>query len=205
MHLDIWRILVLEKQREIFFPSLPLAFSTFTLFWGVNFSWFIYPKPLFLFSLFLCIIRSCISMRVSWVPGGSNRRLLLWPGSGSDGSHWTLGGQQRAPSPDLSSVINFSCRSGLSHRALPDFPSLSPSGRLRRHKRADCSRLWCWPFWVSISRYLCNSCVCFGWVWWLAALSQAPGLPQEATGPLSGGYCPPSPLHSQLRYARVLH
>ena len=50
----------------------------------------------------------------------------------------------------FSSVINFSCRSSLSHGALPDFPSLSPSGRLRRHKRANYSRLWCWPFWVSI-------------------------------------------------------
>ena len=89
-----WHVTYLSPRKtEIFFPSLPLAFSTFTLFWVVNFSWFIYPKPLFVFSFFLCIIRSCISMRVSWVSGGSNRRLLLWPGSGSYGSHWTLWGQ----------------------------------------------------------------------------------------------------------------
>lgn len=126
------------------------------------------------------------------------------------GSHWIFCGN-RALSPDLSSVINFSCCSGLSHGALPDVFRVCrlPVGRGGTKGRATPG------FDVDLSRflskhYLCNSCVHFCWVQWLGALegiSATPtriGYPRKPQSHTQKGIVLPLPVTDQLKWYTCL-
>lgn len=186
MHLDMWSILVLKDKKRKSFPLITSGiFNFYTLFLG--------GRGLLSLHLFIHKPLSLLIFCTSFIPAflrGSHGLLvahslrlpffswlwLLWFSVNSLG-------QWRALSPDLSSVINFSCCSGLSRGALPDVFQVcllpvdrgGTKGRTTTGFDVDLSRF-------SSRLYLCNSCVHFSWVRWLGALEGLSPNPQVTPG-----------------------
>ena len=173
MHLDMWRILVLEKQR-FSFPHYLLHFQLLHCFgWLISLGLFI--QNLFLSSHFFC---------ASFVPA------FLW------GFHGSLVAQTGDFFCDLALalMVLIELSGGNREPRFLTFPLwlTSPAAVVSAMEPFLISLVCLLPVdWGGIkgettlgfdvdlsgfpsSRYLCNSCVCFSWVWWLAALLPGP-------------------------------